>query len=453
MSIVDSLLFIEQPLSRREFSRTSFKKFHRSSTSSEVLTRPYIKVEFKFSRNSTMKVSNKLLLLKLFNFLVISTAFLQSTSCSDIRKVKIFSNALEAIIRDFYVSNSIDFDILASDMSSWNFASSVIENSAKIIHSGLVTLSYVDGSELQQINLTRSTIIFVGSNSFFGQIEEKIIMHNIDFMRVRHFVVIERADQFEGIFILKNSTFYVSNLLSYYERTKKIYLVQLLDSDCESAKMKAINEFSPISLKWKTNIFELDEPLRNLGNCSFIVKCDFCFDTRVAHKMFLLTILGILEQKLNFESTLVYGDRKSMFRIDIGTLSAAVSHNIYVFETVEYTLTFTTGEPYTPFEKLIIPFDKETWTAIVITFMLGFIVIFLVKKCHVGWQIFVFGSFVSTPAFNMAIAFFGQGQVQNVLPGRNFARYLLMLFILFCLVIRTGYQGVQFELIYQVSSN
>lgn len=32
-----------------------------------------------------------------------------------------------------------------------------------------------------------------------------------------------------------------------------------------------------------------------------------------------------------------------------------------------------------------------------------------------------------------------------ILPGRNFARYLLTLFILFCLVIRTAYQGKQFE--------
>lgn len=34
-----------------------------------------------------------------------------------------------------------------------------------------------------------------------------------------------------------------------------------------------------------------------------------------------------------------------------------------------------------------------------------------------------------------------------VLPGRNFSRYLLTLFILFCLVIRTAYQGKQFELL------
>ena len=32
------------------------------------------------------------------------------------------------------------------------------------------------------------------------------------------------------------------------------------------------------------------------------------------------------------------------------------------------------------------------------------------------------------------------------MPGRNFARFNLMMYILFCLVIRTAYQGVQFDL-------
>lgn len=40
---------------------------------------------------------------------------------------------------------------------------------------------------------------------------------------------------------------------------------------------------------------------------------------------------------------------------------------------------------------------------------------------------------------------FGSGL--RVLPGRNFARFLLLSFVLFCLVIRTAYQGKQFEFI------
>lgn len=44
-------------------------------------------------------------------------------------------------------------------------------------------------------------------------------------------------------------------------------------------------------------------------------------------------------------------------------------------------------------------------------------------------------------------ASFGGGQ--QVLPNRNFARFLLMNFILFCLIMRTAYQGKQFEFMQQ----
>jgi hypothetical protein len=36
------------------------------------------------------------------------------------------------------------------------------------------------------------------------------------------------------------------------------------------------------------------------------------------------------------------------------------------------------------------------------------------------------------------------------LPGRNFARFILMMYIWFALVVRTGYQGVQFDMMLKV---
>jgi hypothetical protein len=41
--------------------------------------------------------------------------------------------------------------------------------------------------------------------------------------------------------------------------------------------------------------------------------------------------------------------------------------------------------------------------------------------------------------------FFGFGSIQT--PGRNFARFLLMIFTIFCLIIRTAHQGKMFEFI------
>lgn len=59
----------------------------------------------------------------------------------------------------------------------------------------------------------------------------------------------------------------------------------------------------------------------------------------------------------------------------------------------------------------------------------------------------VFGSRVTHPALNVLYAFFGLGQ--TILPRRSFARFLLMVLILFSLIIRTAYQGKSFEFLQQ----
>jgi hypothetical protein len=38
----------------------------------------------------------------------------------------------------------------------------------------------------------------------------------------------------------------------------------------------------------------------------------------------------------------------------------------------------------------------------------------------------------------------------SILPGRNFARFNLMMFVLFCFVLRNAYQGVQFNMMFKV---
>lgn len=103
------------------------------------------------------------------------------------------------------------------------------------------------------------------------------------------------------------------------------------------------------------------------------------------------------------------------------------------------------GEPYTPFEKLFLPFDSDTWFWLTVFIMGGIVVICVTKLAPRSVQNFVFGRRVQTPILNLFQTVFGLGQM--VLPGRNFARYILTMFILLCLVMRTAYQGKMFEFI------
>lgn len=52
---------------------------------------------------------------------------------------------------------------------------------------------------------------------------------------------------------------------------------------------------------------------------------------------------------------------------------------------------------------------------------------------------------MKNPYLNMLVAFIGDSQ--NILPKRNFARLLLMMFLMYSLVIQTLYQALFYQLL------
>lgn len=102
------------------------------------------------------------------------------------------------------------------------------------------------------------------------------------------------------------------------------------------------------------------------------------------------------------------------------------------------------GRNLTTFEKLIFPFSNLVWFLILGCFLVGSFVIFVVKRHHKATQEFVLGTGVTHPYLNMFSGFIGGSQI--LLPKRNFARFLLMTFLMYSLVIRTLYQGAFYRL-------
>lgn len=96
-------------------------------------------------------------------------------------------------------------------------------------------------------------------------------------------------------------------------------------------------------------------------------------------------------------------------------------------------------ELYTDYEKMILPFDRETWSYLIIVFCSAFIGIFLINKFPRRYQDVVYGRGVKMPSFNVLGTLFGIGQTK--LPENHFGRIILMAFIIFCLIFRTAYQG------------
>jgi hypothetical protein len=89
-------------------------------------------------------------------------------------------------------------------------------------------------------------------------------------------------------------------------------------------------------------------------------------------------------------------------------------------------------------------FDIYVWMMIAITFIGGFLTIQIVNICSEKVKDLFFGERIRTPTINFLAVIFGLGQ--KVLPRKSFARFLLMMFIISCLILRTCHQSILFQL-------
>lgn len=94
-------------------------------------------------------------------------------------------------------------------------------------------------------------------------------------------------------------------------------------------------------------------------------------------------------------------------------------------------------------EKLVLPFDHETWYGICVTFIISCIAIIIFNQFPKSFKELAYGSTGRTEAFNTFQTFFGFSQIE--VPKGNFARIVMACFVFWCLIIRTAYQGKLFE--------
>jgi len=149
------------------------------------------------------------------------------------------------------------------------------------------------------------------------------------------------------------------------------------------------------------------------------------------------TGVGLLKQTLDGEVDMLMGFyyltlQRSKF------LSFTQSHY-----SIPLVIMIPGGQPYSAFEKLFQPFQIILWCSLLLTFAIGLVIITIINCQNKKIRNFVFGSKVTTPYFNLYNIFVNG--FQDVLPKRTFARYVLMVFMLFCFVLRTLYQGSLYQ--------
>lgn len=148
------------------------------------------------------------------------------------------------------------------------------------------------------------------------------------------------------------------------------------------------------------------------------------------------TATGILNQTITGEKDMLIGFYYLTY-LRSQHMSFTQSHY-----SIPLIIMIPNGEPLTAFEKLFRPFQNVVWIFLGITFGSGVLVIAIINCQQKKVRDFIVGKGIQTPYLNMIIVFVGGSQ--HALPKRNFARSLLMIFTLFCLVQRSIYQSSLF---------
>jgi hypothetical protein len=390
------------------------------------------------------------------NFLKKFLLCLSITSCSAFqvlnskKDLKSLSNALNYVIQDQYFGKvwNLDFYVIGGKNCE-KFAKYLIEHLIQKNSGGFKSEIHFINGWVYNISLSNPAIFILETNADLDLLNVQLKMDNIDYLKFKHLIVLltryldyyNKESPPNPIKIRINSP--LNHEIVVYKNKTRYYIrtFQWFTESCRP-QYKIINIFSIKNLVWLSRQFGVEET-KQFHGCDVIIPV--VSDTSTVFNLFKM-----IEKKINV--SIKSGD----IYLPIFTIQNNMEWHLsrgWLFYTIkenEITTITRLGEEYTSYEKLYLPFDFETWIWCGIFFGGGFFIIFIINQTrnrHV--QQIVYGSRVRSPAMNVVVAFFGQSQ--NILPTRSFARFILMMFILFSLIIRTGYQGVQFDLMYKVS--
>lgn len=327
----------------------------------------------------------------------------------------------------------------------------------------------------------RNLIFLVGKFEDFTEIEQNISPQIFHFNGL-YLIVLTNGliDKLEDLFKVLWAHQIFNVLVMFKDKTHSV-LVETFKpfnlQNCNSTEPVIVNQFeNGRFLNGTENLFP--EKMKNLMGCSVRVSIGnsirpFVIENQLSNGSSYLSgrdyyLIKTLSESLNFTINFTYighegyfyknGSSEGPLRFlkesyaDLSLCNWWLKTSRAKFFDVstsyisdQIIMVVPSGRDLTTFEKLSYPFTVTVWILILVCFFVGFSVILIIRIQFKMLQNFVFGSNVHHPFLNMFIAFIGG--VQNTLPRRNFARFLLMAFLMYSLVIRTLYQAAFYHLL------
>jgi hypothetical protein len=368
------------------------------------------------------------------------------------------------VVKQIYTKHDIKFDILIYGESSSKINDAVKEisklnfkNESRKTFSPLKVIR-IANSDL--INLQNSFVIFIKFVKLAEKFLTKANLANQTPKKLRFLIYVEEEN---GNNLFKNLNrsriLYRSggSILQFaYFLTNEGNFLTLTTCDwftenfcTNESKIIILNKVHKKSKSWLKSL-EIPEKFKNFHNCSIRVYVNPIYEGFFDgdFKGFSPSIARILAKVGNFSPAFQFpsklGNLEEVPHVVFSQIATS-SMKLFPFHVTsaygDLQLIFILNSPpeFTNWEKVLLPFDFDTWIFLIITFGAAFGIILVVNPLPNYFKNLAFGREVQTPAFNVVSIFFGIGQ--NRLPNGNFPRIVLIFFIFFCLIIRTAYQG------------
>ncbi|KAG5670881.1 hypothetical protein PVAND_001113 [Polypedilum vanderplanki] len=416
------------------------------------------------------------------------------------------SKAISDVIREFFIATDIQFNFIIYNETSKHI-NDIIDETQKQLSQYLSSIKIKHFTNITKRihDLDKSVVIFIKTITAFEYFQ--VSRHNA-VEKVKYLIYIEEIKNFqllnEKIKINRPPEFDIRSpvnfryfeffIISNESSINIIANVLYSETKCEIFEPKILNSFDNKKQKWEQNLKNI-EFFGNFHGCmlKFIAPMDHLFyineceksfygpQVKITDKIHLAStgadsydlfyenaklqgltyeIIQTMAQKYNFTPHYnLYKDRglsptRNFFTKSLRTnfLMTTILDLRYIRKkfhlsqplgTQDFFCLVSLNDFYTNYDKMLLPFDSATWMLILCTYGLTFGIIFGLRFSPEWIRITVTGKGIKGPGYNALAIFMGISQLK--LPTETFCRSILIIYIWFCLMIRTCWQSKMFE--------
>lgn len=318
-------------------------------------------------------------------------------------------------------------------------------------------------------------LILLDDIEFFRTLDKSITSEAFSFRGFFLFVIDEYFGETQEIFatLWKKNIFNVNVVYLRNDMVKIVSFMPFGNASCDDTTPKLIAEYSNGSFSHRyESVFP--NKFHSLFNCKLIVSTfDDHFsvernrDVNGSYTLsgFDVDLLSELSKVLKFEAKLEFLEESEPWgkNFNNGTVTGAlgevakgkaqiaigrfyllgsrrsVADSSVVYYSFPAVFVVPPGRSLNDFEKLLQPFDAEIWISLLTVLIVALLVIATINLRLKNLKSFVFGSNNRHPTMNLMIVIIGG--TQSNMPKRNFSRFLLLMFVILCLVLRSAYVG------------